>query len=160
MISPDIVIETLPFRVSSAQYFGIIARKLLQQWWSFGLLLLVGMITATCYDLRFGIVLLMFLFLIVPLILFMVYYNYALRPEAFYSVVEKIAIIDFKGINCLYDEQQRCVLQWDRVNNVVFTHDAFMIYTDTYTYFYIPRDAFADNSSLKDFEQLLRSVIS
>lgn len=64
MISPDIVIETLPFRVSSAQYFGIIARKLLQQWWSIGLLLLVGMIAATCYDLRFGIVLLMFLFLI------------------------------------------------------------------------------------------------
>lgn len=161
MSNTVMLIETFPFRVSSARYFVVIARMLLKQWWSVALLLLAGLVAATCYDMRFGIVLLMFLFLVVPLILFFVYYNYALRPEAFYSVVEKVAFIDAEGIYCIYDEQQRNVLLWKHVERVVCAKEAFYIYTGRYTYFYLSKEAFADAQSLEYFEQtLLHNVIS
>ena len=106
-----------------------------------------------CYDLRFGIVLLMFIFIILPLVLFMFYYNYALRPVAFFSVVEKSVIIHTRGIDCIYDEKQREVLQWQLVERVERNNEAFYIYTDANTYFYLPRQAFATAEDIQDFEK-------
>ena len=78
------IFETLPYRIASSQYFSLILRRVVMQWLSITILLLAILIGATCFDLRFGIVLLMFIFIILPLIIFIFYYNYALRPEAFY----------------------------------------------------------------------------
>lgn len=155
MSNADTSIETLPYRISSSRYFSIIFRKLFKKWWSVVLLSFVMMIAITCYELRFGIVLLMVIFLVVPLIVLLVYYNYALRPEAFYSVVEKTAIIGEDGIDCIYDEQYRKVLSWDKVTRVVLAKDAYHIYTGSHTYFYVPKDAFAEVDMLQKFEQLI-----
>lgn len=153
MSNSNISIETLPFRISSVRYFGVIVRMLLRQWWSVALLLLTLMIVATCFDVRFGIVILMFLFIILPLILFFVYYNYALRPEAFYSVTEKAVHINKEGIDCIYDSKQRNVLHWNDVKRIVVTPKGYQLFTGNYTYFYIPRDAFADKDTIDIFEQ-------
>lgn len=152
MSNKEILFETLPFRITSQRYFGIIFRQLLVQWWSVLLLLLMAMVCATIFDLRFGIVILMFLFIILPLIVFMLYYNYALRPESFYSVVEKIVLIDAQGIDCVYDEKRRSILTWDKVERVVIQYDAYLIYTGRNTYFYLSRDAFASSEEMKNFE--------
>ncbi len=153
MTNEDIHFTTLPFRTTSKRYFEVIFRQLFMQWWSVALLLFIILVGATCYDLRFGIIILMFLFIILPLILFMVYYNYALRPEAFYSVVEKSVTIHAQGIDCIYNEQCRKVLSWDDVQRVVFYYDAYHIYTGNHTYFYLSRNAFATAEEMKDFEQ-------
>lgn len=155
MSNADTIIETLPYRISSSRYFSIIFRDLLKKWWSVALLLFLLLVAVTCCDLRFGIVLLMVLFLVLPMIVLLVYYNYALRPEAFYSVVEKVALIGDAGIDCIYDEQQRSVLAWERVERVVLAKDAYHIYTGPHTYFYLPKDAFADAAMLQQFEQLV-----
>lgn len=148
-----VLFETLPYRVASSKYFKVIFCKLLTRWLSIVILLLTALIGATCYDLRFGIVLLMFIFIILPLALFMFYYNYALRPVAFFSVVEKSVIIHTRGIDCIYDEKQREVLQWQQVERVERNNEAFYIYTDANTYFYLPRQAFATADDIQDFEK-------
>ena len=153
MISPHTSIETHSYRISSSQYFGIIATALLRQWWSVILLCFMALIAATCFELRFGIILLMLIFIIVPLVLFMVYYNYALRPEAFYSVVDKSVIIHHLGIDCIYDEKLCKVLLWEQVQRVERTPEAFHIYTQGYTYFYLPREAFATREEMSYFEK-------
>lgn len=153
MSDKDILFETLPFRITSQRYFGIIFRQLLTRWWSVALLLLIAMAGATAYDLRYGIIMLMFLFIILPLIVFMLYYNYALRPESFYSVVEKVVLIHAEGIDCVYDEKQRTVLLWSDVERVVLHRDAFLIYTGRRTYFYLSRAAFASSDEMKKFEE-------
>lgn len=152
MSDKEILFETLPFRITSQRYFGIIFRQLLVQWWSALLLLLMTMVCATIFDLRFGIVILMFLFIILPLVVFMLYYNYALRPESFYSVVEKRVLIHAQGIDCVYDEKRRSVLTWDKVQRVVIQYDAYLIYTGRNTYFFLSRDAFASSEEMKYFE--------
>lgn len=153
MISPDTFIETHPYRITSSKYFGIITTQLLRQWWSVLLLFVIALVAATCFDIRFGIILLMIIFIIAPLIVFMVYYNYALRREAFYSVVEKSVIIHHRGIDCIYDEQRREVLTWQQVQRVERSPEAFYIYTQGYTYFYLPREVFQSSEEMKYFEQ-------
>ena len=153
--------ETLPFRVSSSRYFAVILRRMLMRWIGLTILSLTLLITATCFDLRFGIVLLMFIFIILPLILFIFYYHYALRPEAFYSVVEKTAIITPQGIDCIYNEKQHNILIWSNVNRVERDRTAFYIFTGNNTYFYLSREAFATEEELQDFEnEFLPQIIS
>ena len=148
----DILFVTQSFRISSSRYFGVIFRRMLGQWWSVLLLFLLALVGATCYDLRFGIILLMVLFLVLPMLLFLLYFNYALRPVAFYSVVDKEVIIHTQGIDCIYAEQQRQVLLWRDVVRVERDYEAFMIYTGAHTYFYLSRSAFASEEEMKAFE--------
>lgn len=152
MKATEILFETLPYRISSSRYFGIILRRILLQWWAVCALLLVALVGATCYDLRFGIILLMVIFLILPMMLFFLYFHYALRPEAFYSVVEKQVLIHAQGIDCIYDEQRRQVLLWSDVLRVEVHRNAYRLYTGKYTYFYLSRSAFATEDAMNEFE--------
>lgn len=154
-------IETLPCRISSMRYLSVIARDFFARWWSVALLLVIGLIVATCYDLRFGIVLLMLIFMVLPLILFFVYFNYVLRPEAHFSIVEKSLIIDNDGIDCICHEKRREILKWCNVKRIVIKSDAFYIYIENQSYFYLPRVAFPDESTLHYFEHnFLRRLFS
>ena len=94
----------------------------------------------------------MFIFIIIPLILFFLYYNYALRPEAFYSVVEKSLIIHSLGIDCIYNEKHHNILSWKNVQRIERDNKAFYIFTGNYTYFYLPRNAFNSIEELHNFE--------
>ena len=161
MDSQQVLFETLPFRTTSSRYFAVILRRLLLRWLSLSIISLTLLIAATCYDLRFGIVLLMFIFIILPLVLFIFYYNYALRPEAFYSVVEKSVTITSKGIDCIYNEKTHNILIWSNVQRIERDTKAFYIFTGNNTYFYLTRDAFASIEELSRFEKdFLPSIIS
>lgn len=151
--SSTVLFETLPCRVSSSTYFKVIFSQLFAKWWSVMLLLLIAFVGATCYNLRFGIVLLIFLFFIVPLVIFFLYYNYALRPEAFYSVVEKVVMIKNDGLYCTYNEQERSIVKWSQVMRVVKHQQAFFIFTGENTYFYLPREAFMSKEDEESFEK-------
>ncbi|MBP3349688.1 MAG: YcxB family protein [Bacteroidaceae bacterium] len=161
MDSPQALFQTLPFRISSSRYFTVILRRMLVRWLSLTILSLALLIGATCFDLRFGIILLMFIFIILPLILFIFYYNYALRPEAFFSVVEKSVIIHPQGIDCIYNEQTRNILYWKDVQRIEIDNKAFYIFTGNNTYFYLSREAFASVDDMRNFEKnFLPQIIS
>lgn len=161
MDTPQALFETLPFRTTSSRYFTVILRRMLMRWLSLTILALTLLIGATCYDLRFGIILLMFIFIILPLVLFIFYYNYALRPEAFFSVVEKSAIIHDQGIDCIYNEKLRNILCWKDVQRVERDNKAFYIFTGNNTYFYLAREAFASVDDMHNFEKnFLPQIIS
>ncbi|MBR3950515.1 MAG: YcxB family protein [Bacteroidaceae bacterium] len=152
MHTHQVLFTTQPFRIPSSQYFSIILRRWLTRWLSIAILLFIALIAATCFDIRYGIILLMFIFIIIPLILFFLYYNYALRPEAFYSVVEKSLIIHSLGIDCIYNEKHHNILSWKNVQRIERDNKAFYIFTGNYTYFYLPRNAFNSIEELHNFE--------
>ena len=161
MDTPHTIFETLPYRIASSQYFSVILRRIVMQWLGITILLLAILIGATCFDVRFGVVLLMFIFIILPLILFIFYYNYALRPEAFYSVVEKSVIIHNNGIDCIYNEKQRNILSWNNVQRIERDSKAFYFYTGKYTFFYLCRDAFTSTDEMHEFEKnFLPNILS
>lgn len=149
----QILFTTKSYRISSMRYFGVLFRNVMRDWWSILVLFAVALIAGVCYDVRFVIVLLMIIFLALPLLLFFLYYNYALRREAFYSVVDKSIMIHREGIDCEYNEQQREILRWKQVKRAEIHPDSIHLYTDKYTYFYISRDAFEEPEQLKLFEQ-------
>lgn len=154
------VIDTNLYKLPHFSYFAIIIRDLLRIWWSIPTLLAVILLIATCYDLRFGIVFLLLLFVIFPLSVFFLYYNYALRPECFYSVAEKRVIIHRKGIDCEYGDKIRKILEWKSVRRIVVVREAFLFYTGQYTFFYLPFSAFKSIDELQIFSEEWISCLS
>lgn len=136
-------ITTHEYSIRRSRYFALLCSRIGRDWWSVPLLIIAALTIATCYDLRFGIVLLLVVFVIAPMLLFLAYYHYALLPECIYSIVPKSLIINKHGIDCIAYEKQRHVLDWDKVKQIITTHDAYLLYTWKYTFLYIPFNAFA-----------------
>ena len=155
------VFHTGLYKLSHARYFAILVREILRVWWSVPTLLIVVLSVAAYCDLRFGIVLLLLLFVVLPLCVFFLYYNYALRPECFYSVVEKSVTLHRGGIDCVYGGRDCKVLDWHSVRRVVTVRDAYLFYTERYAFFYLPFSAFDSVEELQFFsDEWLPSVIA
>ncbi len=138
-------------KVTGTQYFKALLTDIMKEWWSLPLLAVILLSVATAYDLRFGIVLLMLIFIIFPFVLFFLYYNYALRPECFYSVVEKCVTIDADGMRCEYNNEERLILLWSSVRRITAQREAFLFYTSRYSFFYLPYTAFESPAEMKHF---------
>ncbi len=147
------VLHTIVYKLPHARYFAILARQLLADWWSVPTLLVAFLSIATCQDLRFGIVLLLLLLVALPLCVFLLYYSYALRPECFYSVAEKCAVLHQEGIDCEYGDRVGKVLAWRSVKRVAVTGEAYLLYTGRYVFFYLPFSAFETVEALQFFSK-------
>lgn len=123
------------------------------------MLLATALTVATCYDVRFGIVLLLVIFVIAPMLLFLAYYHFALRPECLYSVTPKSLLITDRGIDCIVYETQRHVLDWADVKRVAATPEAYLLYTGRYIFFYLPHEAFTTPAEQQCFHDKILSAI-
>lgn len=135
-------ITTDVYYIKHSRYFTLLCSKMIRDWWSVALLIVATLTTAACFDLRYGIVLLLVIFVIMPMLLFFVYYHYALRPECLYSITPKSLIIDKQKIDCMVYETRRHILEWRDVTHVTTTPEAYLLYTGRYTFFYLPYNAF------------------
>lgn len=147
------VLHTTTYRLPHARYFAILARGLLADWWSVPTLLVAVLSIATCYDLRFGIVLLLLLLVVLPMCVFFLYYSYALRPECIYSVAEKCVVLHQDGIDCEQGDRVGKALEWKAVERVTATGEAYLLYTGRYVFFYLPYSAFESEEALQIFSQ-------
>lgn len=71
-----------PFRLTPSTYFGIECRRTLRRSIFFIILVLAASLYAALFDLRWALVALMALFLVVPFVVFNIYYTHLLKPEA------------------------------------------------------------------------------
>ena len=114
-------ITTHEYSIRRSRYFALLCSRIGRDWWS------------------------------VPLLIIAALTIYALLPECIYSIVPKSLIINKHGIDCIAYEKQRHVLDWDKVKQIITTHDAYLLYTGKYTFLYIPFNAFATPEEQQTF---------
>ena len=144
-------ITTDEYHIRYSRYFTLLCSEIIRDWWNVALLLAAALTIAACYDLRYGIVLLLVVFVIIPMLLFFVFYHYALLPECLYSVTPKSLVIDKQGIDCMAYETRRHILKWSDVKRMTTTREACLLYTGRYTFFYLPYEAFATPAERQRF---------
>lgn len=158
-MSDTIIMTTATYHIRHSRYFALLWREIWRDWWSIPLLLATALTVATCYDVWFGIVLLLVIFVIAPMLLFLAYYHFALRPECLYSVTLKSLLITDRGIDCIAYETQRHVLDWADVKRVAATPEAYLLYTGRYIFFYLPYEAFTTPAEQQCFHDKILSAI-
>ena len=91
--------------------------------------LVVCSILAYWVDVRFIIVAMMVLFIVLPMVLALLYFYYGLSPEARWSIMEKTATLDEKGITLEFaDERMKThAIGWDDVRCIIEKKDVVML---------------------------------
>lgn len=88
---------TEPFRISASTYFRVESGKWITRLWAIWLLILLASAVASVYDIRFGLLGLMALFLIMPFAVFHIYYNKLLNAKAVAALALKRVSVNASG---------------------------------------------------------------
>lgn len=86
-------------------------------------------ILAIWVDVRFVIVAMMVLFIVLPMVLALLYFYYGLSPEARWSIMDKTATIDDKGITLdfSHERMKKHAIGWDDVRYIIEKEDVVML---------------------------------
>ena len=101
---------TAAYRLKPSSLARIVMGRWLGRWWWALAVLPVAALVGACFDLRWAIVALMFLFVIAPFALMIVYYNYLLKPSMVAMTRRQSAEIDGKTLRFkeISDEENAC----------------------------------------------------
>ena len=116
-------------------------------------------VLAVWFDVRFVIVALMVLFVALPMVLALLYFYYGFSPEARWSIMEKNAAIDERGIKLTFtDERMKThVIAADDVREIVEKEEVWMLMLKGARYTCLMLPASAVNP---DVAQLLRQLVA
>ena len=116
-------------------------------------------VLAVWIDVRFVMVALMTLFVALPMVLALLYFYYGFSPEARWSIMEKNAAIDERGITLTFtDEQMKThVIAADDVREIVEKEEVWMLMLNGARYTCLMLPASAVNP---DVAQLLRQFVA
>ena len=134
------------FKVESGVYLRLLSKMFFaRNWWWFLLPLLVcGVCGCAMADVRWLIVALMVAFVMYPMLLALIYFNYALTAEARWNIMEKTAVICDEGIRLTFTHERMKphLITWGDISHVERNdrHIIFHLSTRKYTYFILPRD--------------------
>lgn len=116
--------------VTSGSYMKQLCFMFLSDYW-FWMILPVAVCGMLAYfiDVRFVIVALMVLFIVLPMVLSLLYFYYGLSPEARWSIMEKTADIDDKGITLNFTDERmkKHVIPWDDVRSIIEKDDVLLL---------------------------------
>lgn len=116
--------------VTAGEYMRHLCTLFLADNWLWMVLpLAVCGVLAYWIDVRFIIVALMVLFVVMPMILGLIYFYYGFSPEARWSIMEKTATLDDKGLNLFFtDERMKThAIGWDDVRHIIEKEDVVML---------------------------------
>ena len=117
-------------------------------WLSLILLLTLG---AGYRNPDFVYLLLMLLFLVIPFLMMIKYFEYAVSPETRRNVLDKyLEIDDTRIVFHFADERTECVY-WSDIGTFKERGEACWLYAGRNHYIYIPRDAFDSPADYRNF---------
>lgn len=148
------MITTEPFKVEASTLTGII----MKQWIKKHILILslppvILLFFGTLFDLRLVIVALMYIFVIIPPIMMIVYFYHAMSPEARYSLLPHTVSCDSEGllINYLpHDDttlpRDQEIIPWSKISSHKASSTGIILFLSlsAYSIIYIPYSAFDD----------------
>lgn len=133
-VNPGKVIVTSPFKSSSAEYTAIALKQVaLKWWWIIALPVLFFCTLALALDLKWGLVALIFLFLITPFLVAHAYFSRLLTKEARLAVLTKeMQVIPEDKITVTYlNEEEETIsseiITWEQVRGVTTHGNGWLI---------------------------------
>ena len=150
-------INLQPFAVSSGQYIRPMLRMYFgRNWWWFvvPILVILGLMLVM-HDARWLIVCLMLIFMVFPMILILIYFNYALTLEVRWSLMEKSMIIDEEGLHLSFTDKRmhQRDIAWSDISNITRDRNAFYFHLKVrrFNYLMIPCSVLLENE-ISDYE--------
>lgn len=159
-------VETASFSILSGRFVRMLMmRHIGRMWWVYALPV-VACLGLAFADIRFLLIALMLVFVILPPLLFFVYFNYGLDPLNRYNVMEKTLVADEAGLSMLIDEKYGLKnnvvrLSWDDVAGREVQAGCVVIYVHKYRgnrFVAVPLSAFPSEQVLRDFIALFDAV--
>ena len=146
---------TRVFRLPAEKYFKMLFFRFLRRnsWWLAALA--GGMLAALCWNPDVLYVLLILLFLVLPLLVLMKYFEYAAGAQTRRNVLDKYLEIDGDKIRFHFVDGRTEQLLWSDIRFCRYSGTACLLFTDKTCFIYVPRDAFA---SAADYQSFCRQV--
>ena len=149
-------IVTQPCKVSPMHYFGRLLRTWLYRNWAWLALIVVLLVMLSVHNPLFIYVGLMVVFLIFPLILYYLWFVYALHPDCRASILTKQVELVERGITCRFEDDRTETIAWSRVTDVQHSSSDLIFYLSKYVFFILPCDSF---ESPDDLEYFLKKIL-
>lgn len=154
---------TTTFAITGSRFASILMRRHIgRMWWAYALPVAVCLGLAFL-DIRFLLIALMLVFVVLPPMLFFVYFNYGLDPLNRYNVMEKTLVADTDGLLLHIDERyglkNRVIrIKWGDVRGRGVQAGCLLVYLHKRRgnkFIAVPLEAFATEQSLRSFITLL-----
>ena len=109
-------------KVSSSEYIKRLFTIFMSDNWAWFVFPVVAIASLSVLNLKFIIVALMVVFIVIPMVLSLLYFNYALSNEALITITEKYVELKVEGITFkpLQDNSKSCNYEWDYFNKAKF----------------------------------------
>ena len=148
-------IVTLSCRVSPQHYFGLLLRTWLRGNWAWFVLLFALLVGLSIHNPLFIYVGLILIFLVFPLILYYLWFAYALHPDCRASILSKSVELNHEGILCKFDDGREEFIPWERISHISYSSTDIIFHLSKYIFFILPCDAF---HSIDDLEYFLKKI--
>lgn len=154
-----LMITTESFKVEAST----LTRIIMKQWIKKHILILslppvILLFFGTLFDLRLVIVALMYVFVIIPPIMMIVYFYHAMSPEARYSLLPHSVACDSEGLHINYLPHDDIslprdpeIIPWTKISSykASSTEITLILSLSAYSIIYIPYTAFDDQKKLR-----------
>lgn len=119
-----------PFKVQAGAYMTRVFAMWFSRhaWWL--LLLLAACVSIGVFDSKWGVIAFILCLAALMMGLSLVYFNYAFSPLARWSVMEKTAVIDTRGIHFAFDHPRMNdhTIEWESVRSIQFRPDSTVVH--------------------------------
>ncbi len=160
---------TEKYRVSSGQYMGVVISLWLKRWWwAFALPIITQLFLAANYNIIFLYTAFISIFLIASPILTLIYYYYALTPEARIAIQEKHLQLTDEGIDIIFTPHEDgrptpkpVFIPWNEITSLKYNKQYFILGLcgGNYRVILLPYSATADTDHLRAIATELQSRI-
>lgn len=162
-------ISTKTYNVTHNQYFGLILKQWLKQWWTIiAFPIILQFFLAIYFDIVFLYTGFMTIFIILPIVYIFLFYYYALTPESAYSTLSKKIEIMSDKIIIIFEQnednkpsKQSVIIQFNQIHDIKHHNDSFLIMLDKnkYKLLMIPFSAFESNEEQQKAKLLFEKNI-
>ncbi len=156
MESKRIMIDT--FRIKGEKFCHILFSWHIRKWWLVYAIPVVACLSLSFIDVRFLLVTMMLVFIMIPMMLFFIYFVYGFDADNRYNIMNKTLTADADGITLTIDKEYNSklstiVVPWHEVVNrqVVVGCIVLVLRSCSYKFLAIPLDSFSDEQHLRDF---------
>lgn len=160
-------LHTLPYRVTAPQLATQITRLWLADYWlALAAVPVLCLIAGAVFDLRLVFVALILVFLIMPGIVFMVYFYYGVSPHCRFSILPHSMIIDSSGLTVDYESEDDTApahapetINWSRLAMVDTTDRSIIMQygSSRYSLIIIPHTAFESEEEFLTAKKIIKN---
>lgn len=142
----------LECRVDASTYSAILRQKYMRRNWWWMALYALACVTMSFFDVRLMIAGLLLLFVVLPMLLALVYFNYALVQEASWSIMKKTIAVTDEDMTMVFDHPKMSpvTVKWADYQGYEVTRHCLALDIDRrrYRFLVIPLAAFGSDEAL------------